>query len=34
MSTKSEELFEAFLTSNGVAFSRIEEVKETGAKKT
>ena len=33
MSTKSEELFEAFLTSNGVALSRIEEVKKTGAKR-
>jgi hypothetical protein len=33
MSTKSEELFEAFLTANGIAFSRIEEVKEAGAKR-
>src|SRR5437016_4249373 len=33
MSTKSEELFEEFLTLNAVTFSRIEEVKETGAKR-
>lgn len=33
MSTKSEALFETFLTSNGVTFSRIEEVKEMGAKR-
>ena len=33
MSTKSEELFEAFLTANGIAFSRIEEVREAGAKR-
>jgi hypothetical protein len=33
MSTKSEELFEAFLTVNRLAFSRIEEVKEKGARR-
>lgn len=33
MGTKSEQLFEAFLNSNGVKFLRIEEVKETGAKR-
>jgi hypothetical protein len=33
MNTKSEELFEAFLTSHGVRFSRIEEVKEKGARR-
>lgn len=33
MNTNSEDLFEAFLTSNGVRFSRIEEVKKKGAKR-
>lgn len=33
MSTKSEDLFEEFLNSNGVRFSRVEEVKEKGAKR-
>lgn len=33
MNTKSEDLFEDFLNSNGVRFSRIEEVKEKGAKR-
>ena len=33
MSTKSEELFEAFLTANSIAFSRVEEVKEKGARR-
>jgi len=33
MNTKSEDLFEEFLQSNGVRFSRIGEVKEKGAKR-
>jgi hypothetical protein len=33
MNTKSEDLFEDFLNSNAVRFSRIEEVKQKGAKR-
>ena len=33
MNTKSEDLFEEFLMSNGVRFSRVEEVRERGAKR-